>query len=210
MSGDHSIATGAKQDEAGAREQKSALLKVMFINAALAAGLFVAGRASDSSALMANALDNLSDATTYSISYFAVSRAVKWKAAAAAITGVMLLMLAAGVLIDAWDRYRTGSEPVGPTMVVMAFLAVGLNYWCIRILRSFQKQDVNLRAAWTMSVNDFASNLGIFVAGGLVFFFGSNWPDLLVGAAIALVAVYGGVTTLRDAYQSWKGSAVKS
>ncbi len=207
MSGDHSIAVNTKSGNADVGKQKSALLKVMFINAGLAAGLFAAGGASDSSALMANALDNLSDAATYAISYFAVSRSNKWKAAAATITGVMLLVLAAGVLFDAWSRYRTGSEPLGPMMVLMAILAVGLNYWCIRILRSFQKQDVNLRAAWTMSVNDFASNLGIFVAGALVYFLGSNWPDLLVGAAIAFVAVYGGVTTLRDAWRSWKESA---
>ncbi len=201
MSGHHSIETGTA-DTADAGKQKSALLKVMLINGGLAAGLFAAARASDSSALMANALDNLSDAATYAVSYFAVTRAVKWKAAAAAITGVMLLLLAAGVLYDAWGRYQDGSEPLGPVMVVMAFLAVGLNYWCIRILRAFRGEDVNLRAAWTMSINDFASNTGIVIAGVLVLMFGANWPDLLVGAAIALVAVYGGVDTLRDAWRT--------
>lgn len=203
MSGHHSIDT-SPADSADAGKQQAALLKVMFINGGLAAGLFAAARASDSSALMANALDNLSDATTYAISYFAVTRSLKWKAAAAAITGVMLLLLAAGVLWDAWGRYQEGSEPLGPVMVVMAFLAVVLNYWCIRILRAFRSEDVNLRAAWTMSINDFASNTGIVVAGVLVYLFGANWPDLLVGAAIALVAIYGGVGTLRDAWKEYR------
>lgn len=182
--------------------QRSALVKVLTINAGLAIALFIAGQLADSSGLMANALDNLSDALTYAVSYFAVTRSQRWKAGAAGVTGVMLLLLAAGVLADAWRRYLVGSDPIGPTMVVMAVIAVALNYWCIRILRSHRASDVNLRAAWTMSLNDFVSNFGIVIAGALVVWTGSRIPDLLVAVAIAAVAGYGGWKTLRDAYAS--------
>jgi len=194
------LVKGGKVTEAAINSaQRGALLKVLVINAALALALFTAGQFADSSALMANALDNLSDALTYAVSYFAVTRSQRWKAGAAAITGVMLLILAVGVLADAWRRFEVGSSPIGPTMIVMAFVAVGLNYWCIRILRSHRSDDVNLRAAWTMSLNDFASNLGILLAGVAVAWSGSRLPDLLVAAAIALMAAYGGVKTLKDA-----------
>ncbi|MBA3929225.1 Co/Zn/Cd efflux system component [Pseudoxanthomonas japonensis] len=182
--------------------QRAALVKVLAVNAVLAIALFIAGQLADSSGLMANALDNLSDALTYAVSYFAVTRSQRWKAGAAGMTGIMLLILAIGVLADAWRRYVVGSDPVGPTMVVMAFVAVALNYWCIRILRSHRSADVNLRAAWTMSLNDFASNFGIVLAGVLVAWTGSRLPDLLVAGAIAAVAGYGGLKTLKDAYSS--------
>lgn len=181
-------------------EQRTALIKVFAINSLLAASLFVAGLIADSTALIANALDNLSDALTYAVSYFAVNRAQRWKAAAAAITGVMLLVLAAGVLVEAWQRYEDGSEPMGWVMVIMAILAVLLNAWCIRILRPRRSEDVNLRAAWTMSLNDFASNLGIIAAGAAVAWLGTNWPDLMLAVIIAAIAVYGGIATLKDAY----------
>lgn len=182
--------------------QQGALAKVLIINAGLAIALFIAGQLADSSGLMANALDNLSDALTYAVSYFAVTRSQRWKAGAAGVTGIMLLILAVGVLADAWRRFVVGSAPIGPTMVVMAFIAVALNYWCIRILRSHRSADVNLRAAWTMSLNDFVSNFGIVLAGILVVWTGSRLPDLLVAVAIAAVAGYGGWKTLRDAYSS--------
>jgi len=182
--------------------QRKALVKVLTINAGLAVALFIVGQLADSSGLMANALDNLSDALTYAVSYFSVTRSLRWKAGAAGVTGIMLLILAIGVLADAWRRFVVGSAPIGATMVVMAFAAVALNYWCIRILRSHRSADVNLRAAWTMSLNDFVSNFGIVLAGALVAWTGSRMPDLIVAIAIAAVAGYGGWKTLKDAHAS--------
>lgn len=181
--------------------QRRALLNVLVLNAGLAAVLLVGGLMADSSALMANALDNLSDALAYGVSYFAVARSQRWRAIAAAITGIMLLVLASGVTYDAVQRLVSGSQPLGGVMVLMAVLAVAVNAWSVRILLSFRLSDVNLRAAWTMSVNDFASNIGVVVAGGLVALLGANWPDLVLALLIALLAGYGGAKTLRDAYQ---------
>ena len=53
-----------------------------------------------------------------------------------------------------------------------------------------------------MSVNDFASNFGILLAGLLVVLFNRNWPDLAVALLIAIVAIYGGIKTLADARPS--------
>ncbi|HZS59289.1 MAG TPA: cation transporter [Gemmatimonadaceae bacterium] len=63
-------------------------------------------------------------------------------------------------------------------------------------------EDVNLRAAWTFSINDFVSNLGVLVAGIVIAWRGDAWPDLVAGVAIALVAARGGVGILADARQS--------
>lgn len=189
----------AELDPGDAAERR-VLLQVLLLNAGLAVGLFLAGMFADSSALTANALDNLSDAMTYGVSFFAVTRSQRAKSISAGITGVMLLVLAVGVTIDAVRRYVNGSEPVGGAMMGMAVVAVVINAICVKLLRSFRGSDVNLRAAWTMSINDFASNFGIVIAGGLVVWLGTNWPDLLLGLIIAAVALYGGVKTLRDAY----------
>lgn len=185
--------------DVGDAAQRRVLLQVLLLNAGLATGLFIAGLIADSSALTANALDNLSDAMTYGVSFFAVTRSQRAKSISAGVTGVMLLVLAVGVAIDAARRYVTGSAPIGGAMMGMAIVAVVVNATCVKLLRRFRRSDVNLRAAWTMSVNDFASNFGIVIAGGLVAWLGTNWPDLVLALAIAAVALYGGVKTLRDA-----------
>ena len=182
--------------------QRRTLLQVLLLNAGLAAGLLIAGLSADSSALIANALDNTSDAFVYGISYYAVSRPQRWKTIAALVSGVLLLILAVSVAIDVIRRFTTGTEPLGPVMIAMAFIATAINALCIKLLARDRRGDVNLRAAWTFSINDFVSNLGILIAGALVFLVGQNWPDLVIGFAIAAVAAYGGIEILRDAIRS--------
>lgn len=180
-------------------DTRATLWVVLALNAGLSVGLFAAGYFSDSSALIANGLDNSSDAVVYAISLAAIGRAASWKRGAARFSGAMLLLFAAGVIAEAGRRYFTGSEPVGVTMILMALIAAAVNIFCLLLLNRLRDKDVNLRAATTFSFNDFISNGGILVGGGLVLWTGNNWPDLLVAIGVAAVAIKGGVDILRDA-----------
>lgn len=179
--------------------ERRTLWIVLLLNAAIAAGFFITGEMGDSSALIANGVDNLSDTAVYALSLVALSRGPVWKTRAATASGVMLLIFAIGILLDVGRRYLYGSEPIGPTMMVMSAIAAAVNYLCLRLLQRIRGPDVNLRAATTFSYNDFISNGGIIVAGALVMWLGRNWPDLVVGFATALIALKGGAEILRDA-----------
>ncbi len=178
--------------------QKSILRQVLLWNLGLFVGLGVAGWVADSSALMANAVDNASDAAVYLISYLAIDRQPAWKRWAAMLSGIMLLLFACFVLADVVRRWLGDAEPVGLTMMVLALVAAGINLWCLVLLRRVQSDDVNMQAAETFSFNDFISNGGVLIAGGLVLWIGSPWPDLIAGALIALVAIVGGIGILRS------------
>ena len=178
--------------------QKSILRQVLLWNLGLFVGLGVAGWVADSSALRANAVDNASDAAVYLISYLAIDRQPAWKRWAAMLSGIMLLLFACFVLADVVRRWLGDAEPVGLTMMVLALVAAGINLWCLVLLRRIQSDDVNMQAAETFSFNDFISNGGVLIAGGLVLWIGSPWPDLIAGALIALVAIVGGIGILRS------------
>lgn len=180
-------------------DKRRTLWIVLALNVALAAGFGITGALGDSSALIANGLDNASDALVYVISLLALTRPDHWKRAAARVSGVLLLVFAAGVLLDAVRRFLTGSEPLGPTMITMALIGALVNGICLWLLKRLEEPDVNLRAATTFSFNDFVSNGGIVVAGAVVLWTGQNWPDLVVGAAVAAIAIKGGIEILRDA-----------
>ena len=185
-----------------ASRQRRALGQVLLLNVALTATLGIGGYLADSSALVANALDNASDAAVYGLSYFAVSRSEQWKTATAMVSGTLLLVLAIGVVLEVVRRFSSGSDPLGGVMIAMALVALAINAWCLHLLTGVRTENVNLRAAWTFSVNDFLSNFGIILAGTLVWWLGRTWPDLVVGFAVALMAGYGGIEILRDARQS--------
>ena len=180
------------------QRQRRTLLLVLVLNFGLFLALGVAGWLADSSALLANAADNASDSAVYLISFLAVGRAPRWKKTAATMSGVLLLLFAIGVLADVGRRWLTGTEPIGPTMMVMALAAALVNLWCLKLLQKVDSDDVNMRAAETFSFNDFVSNGGILVAGGLVLWLGQAWPDLVVGALVAIVAAKGAFEILRD------------
>jgi cobalt-zinc-cadmium efflux system protein len=182
-----------------AADQRTVLWQVLGLNVLLSAVLVAGGVASDSSGLIANALDNGSDSAVYAISLFAVGRRPRWKRRAAVASGVLLLLFGAGVVVDALRRLAAGSEPIGPAMMALALVSAAVNLLCLRLLRRLHGADVNLRAAETFSANDFVSSAGILVAGGLVAWTGSQWPDLIVGLAVAAVAAKGGIEILRDA-----------
>lgn len=180
-------------------DQRRTLWLVLWLNVAIAIGFFVVAYFADSNALLANGLDNSSDALVYALSLLALSRSQFWKRGAARFSGIMLLIFAGGVIADAVRRFVEGSEPGGILMIAMAAVAGIVNLYCLRLLQKMQNKDVNMRAATTFSFNDFISNGGIIVAGIIVLITGANWPDLVVGIAVAGIALYGGIDILRDA-----------
>lgn len=188
-----------EQLELDSPDKRRILWIVLALNVAIAAGFFATGLLGDSSALIANGLDNSSDAVVYAISLLALTRPPRWKRVAARFSGIMLLLFAIGVLADAGRRFLTGSDPIGMAMMVMAVVAGGVNLLSLVLLKRLKGTDVNLRAATTFSFNDFISNGGILVGGALVLWTGQNWPDLVIAMAVAAIAVKGGVEILRDA-----------
>ena len=182
--------------------QRRTLLTVLVLNVLLFVMLGLGGLFAESSALLANAADNGSDAIVYLISFLAVGRAMAWKRGAARLSGIMLLIFAAGVLLDVGRRWIVGTEPVGWTMMGLGVIAAVVNLICLMLIRRQGSDDVNMRAAETFSFNDFASNGGILVAGGLVMALNQAWPDLVVGLIVAAIAVKGGVDILKDARES--------
>ena len=182
--------------------ERRAVLVALILNVALFLGLVLSGLLADSSGLIASGLDNASDAAVYAISFFAIGRAVAWKIHAAQFSGAILIVLSLIILADVGRRVVEGADPIGSVMIVMTIVAAIINILCLKLLRSVRGASVNLRAAWTFSLNDLASNLGILIAGILVTWLDSSWPDIVVGLVIVLITAKGGISILVDAHRT--------
>lgn len=181
--------------------QRRILWIVLGLNVALAAAFGIIGVIADSSALIANGLDNLSDSFVYMITLLALGRPPVWKRGAARLSGILLILFAAGMLFDVGRRFLTGTDPIGSSMIWMALVAAAVNALCVWLLMRIRKPDVNIRAANTFSTNDFVANAGVLIGGALVVWTGQAWPDLVVGVAVAVIACKGGIAILRDAHR---------
>jgi Co/Zn/Cd efflux system component len=172
---------------------------VLAINAAMFSVEIGAGLAAGSAALQADALDFLGDAANYAISLFVVGMALRYRASAALAKGATMALLGIWVLaVTAWHAVN-GTLPHAFAMGgvgVTALVANAVSFW---LLWQHRTGDANMRSAWICTRNDVLGNLAVLIAAAGVFGTGTGWPDVIVAAAMAMLALQGAVTVIRQA-----------
>jgi len=181
------------------REQSRVLTVLLAINGVMFIAEIIAGIIGDSTALIADSLDMLADATVYAIGLYAVGRSLLVKAKAAHISGIFQILLGLGVLFDIVRRFIVGSEPESMMMMAVGVVALIANSICLMLIYKHRQGEVHMRASWIFSKNDVIANLGVICAGVLVAWLDSPWPDLVIGLVIAMLVVRGGVHIIKDA-----------
>jgi cation diffusion facilitator family transporter len=170
----------------------------------------IGGILGESSGLIADSLDMLADASAYALALAAIGRSAAFKVKAAGFSGILLLALGLGVVLDVIRRAIFGSEPVGLVMLGVALLALAVNTTVLRLLSKHRDGGVHIRAAWIFTRADVLANLGVILGGVLVSLTDSAFPDLVVGFAIGLYVMKEAMEILREARleQRRQGSTV--
>jgi Co/Zn/Cd efflux system component len=181
------------------RKESTILIVLLSINAFMFFTEIILGILSESTALIADSLDMLADATVYGIGLYAVGRPVLTKIRAAHLSGVFQILLGASVSVDVVRRLIWGSEPESFLMISIGILAFIANIICLLLISKHKEGEVHMRASWIFSKNDVIANLGIIIAGGLVYLLDSRYPDLIIGMAISIIVIRGGLHIVRDA-----------
>lgn len=180
-------------------EQRRVLVIVLLINAAMFIAEFGAGVVAGSTALMADASDMLGDALVYGVSLYALSRSERWKAGAAAFKGVLILLLALGIVVNIAVKVSSGVPPSSALMLLFGGAALVANLICLALLWRFRAHDVNMSSTFECSRNDVISNVGVLIAAAAVAAFTSPWPDILIGAVMAVIIFRSSVRILTEA-----------
>ena len=185
--------------EAKNAQERRILWIALALNATMAVVGGVAGWIADSTGLLADALDMLSDATAYAIGLVAIGRTARFKANAALLSGGALLLLGLGVLVEVGRRVLYGAEPASDWMVGIALLSLVVNVTVLRLLEPLKSGEVHLRATWLFTRADVVANIGVILAGALVLWLGSPYPDFVIGTLIGLYVIKEAIEILGDA-----------
>ncbi len=178
-------------------EQRT-LIALLTINGVMFVAEVMVGWIAESTALLADSLDMLADATVYGIALYAASRSGGAQRTAARVSGVLQIALGLGVLVEVIRRALFGSEPTSHLMIGAGAVALVANLICLRLIAKHREGGAHMRASWIFSKNDVIANTGVIVAGLLVMALGSRVPDLVVGSIVAAVVIRGGVQIWAD------------
>lgn len=107
------------------------------------------------------------------------------------------LVLALGALAEVVRRIVGDATPEPIGMMGIALLALAANVACLVLIARHREGGVHMKASYIFSANDVVANLGVIVAGVLVAWTGSAWPDWIIGLVIGAVVLTGAVRILR-------------
>jgi Co/Zn/Cd efflux system component len=172
---------------------------VLGINAVMFLVIVWAALYGDSTALLADSLDNLGDAMTYGLSLYAVSRGAIAKAKVALFKGGLIFLAALAVVAQVAYKLIVPSIPLFEVMGAFSLLGLAANSICLFLLWRHRHEDVNMSSVWECSRNDIASNLSVFLAAGAVWLTASGWPDILVALGLVWLLMRSAIRVIKSA-----------
>jgi Co/Zn/Cd efflux system component len=176
--------------------------RVLWIALIVNAGMFAiegaAGLNAHSVSLMADAMDFLGDAANYGISLFVLALAVTWRARGALLKGLSMGLFGFWVIGQGIYNAMFAAIPDPTVMGVIGVLAFASNLGVAALLYKYRTGDANMRSVWLCTRNDAIGNLAVLLAASGVFATGTRWPDLLVAAVMAALALQAAVSVVRQ------------
>ncbi len=171
----------------------------LIVNLAMFAIEIGAGFKSGSTSLLADAIDFFGDAANYGVSLAVLSAGAVLRARAALLKGACMIGFGVFVLARAAWMYSQGGTPEALTMGTIGLLALIANLAVAAMLYAYREGDANMRSVWLCSRNDAIGNIAVMLAALGVLGTGSAWPDLLVAGGMAMLALVGGWSVVKQA-----------
>jgi cobalt-zinc-cadmium efflux system protein len=191
-----------------------AFAAVTLINLAYTAVEAGYGFATDSLALLSDALHNFGDVLGLALAWGAAVIAKRppterhtygWRRATllSPLANALLLVAFAGAL--SWEALRRlGAPPQVPALPVIVVAAIGIvvNLGAAWLLREGHGHDLNRRGAFLHLLADAAVSLAAVLAGIGMLQLGWQWLDPATGLLVGVVVALGAFDLLRDAFNA--------
>lgn len=171
----------------------------------------IGGLWTNSLALLSDAAHVFSDLFALALSLFAIRLASRpatdrrtygWHRAeiiASLINGTTLVIMALGILFEAWRRILDPQEVKSLDMFMIALVGLVMNLIVASRLHGHTHDDLNVRSAFLHVIGDAIASVGVIVGGLIMLFTGWYVVDALISVAIALIIGVGALRVLRAA-----------
>jgi Co/Zn/Cd efflux system component len=90
-------------------------------------------------------------------------------------------------------------------MGIVALFALAVNMYVAAMLYRYRTGDADMRSVWLCSRNDAIANIAVLLAAAGVLGSGSGWPDWVVAALLAILALTSSASVVRLARRELLG-----
>jgi Co/Zn/Cd efflux system component len=171
---------------------------VLLINFSFFLIEMVAGLVSKSMGLVADSLDMLADSLVYGLALLAVGGTVGLKKKVAGFAGFFQIILAIFGFLEVIRRFAGFEKmPDFHTMIYVSIAALLANVLCLYLLQQRKSKDAHMQASMIFTSNDIIINSGVIVAGLLVNWLDSSYPDLIIGGIVFIIVARGAYRILQ-------------
>ena len=95
-------------------------------------------------------------------------------------------------------RFFSGSDtPLFQWMIIVSLLALVGNLVSLWLINRAKSEEAHMQASAIFTSNDIIVNGGVILAGVLVYFLDSKWPDLVIGGIVFAFVMQGAVRILK-------------
>lgn len=179
---------------------------VLLINGLMFLTEITSGFYSGSQSLLADALDFFGDSANYGISLWVLNRSAATRAKASLLKGASMGLFGLWVIGSTLYKVFVAEVPHAEVMGTIGCIALVANLLCAGLLYKFRSGDSNRESVWICSRNDAIGNIAVMLAAAGVVATATKWPDLLVAAIMALLALTGARRVIATSLEELKDS----
>lgn len=180
------------------KKQSKSLWMVLIINFSFFIIEMSTGWISKSMGLVADSLDMLADSFVYALSLMAVGASAIKKKRVAKLAGYFQIILALIGFLEVIRRFFVSEQlPDYKIMMGISLFALLANTASLFILQKSKSKDAHMQASMIFTSNDIIINIGVILAGGLVYYLQSPSPDLIIGAVVFVLVIRGALRILK-------------
>ncbi len=118
---------------------------------------------------------------------------------ASLINGATLIVMAFGILFEAWDRFLEPEAVKSKEMFIIATVGLVMNLIAASRLHGHSHDDLNVRSAFLHVLGDAIASVGVIIGGLVMLYTGWYVIDALISAVIALIIGWGSIRIIREA-----------
>ena len=173
------------------------IINLIMITADLTYGLMM-----NSASLLSDAANNAGDVFILGSSILVLSSTTAVKNRLALLKGIIMIAFGLWAFYYVYLGIIGMSQLTGGIISFVGVISLIGNTSVALMMYKHQHKDINFMSAFICCRNDAIASVGIILAGLLVIFTRSFWPDIIIGSFIATIVCLGGIKIIRLSLKS--------